>query len=326
LSYLGKDRFDPADQLDCKKTIFQKAIRMRRTENLSFVKMHGLGNDFIILDGRDGSTMPDANQYRALADRHKGIGCDQFMVILPAADAADIQLDMYNADGSVAGACGNGTRCVASLIMAETGKDSVLIRTVAGLLSAHLDPVTGLISVNMGPVHTDGQSIGLTQSVDPLAVDLGLASFGPATALSMGNPHAVFFTEDAESVELEKWGPIAENHEIFANRANIEFVTILGRGAMRMRVWERGVGVTLACGSGACAAAAAGYLRGLTDSDVDVYLDGGRLQISWQNAEDGKGGQVIMTGPVSHVATGVIPATFFETLLADSLSDEAPSL
>ena len=284
---------------------------MSRTEKLPFLKMHGLGNDFIVLDGRDGSPMPDAIQMQALAHRHLGIGCDQLMVLMPPVDGVDVVLDMFNADGGVAGACGNGTRCVADLIMAERNTDKVVIRTISGDLPAWRADKDAPISVQMGPVHTSWQDIPLTRDMDTLFLDLGLADFGSATALSVGNPHAVFFVEDAEAVDIEKWGPIAEQHPIFADRANIEFVSVIARDTIRMRVWERGVGVTMACGSGACAAAAAGILRGLTTRKQQVQLDGGILEIDWQDADSAAGGQIIMTGAVATIASGIIPAAFF---------------
>ena len=284
---------------------------MSRTEKLPFLKMHGLGNDFIVLDGRDGSPMPDAVQMQALAHRHLGIGCDQLMVLMPPVDGVDVVLDMFNADGSVAGACGNGTRCVADLIMVERNTDKVVIRTISGDLPAWRANRDAPISVQMGPVHTGWHDIPLTRDMDTLFLDLGLGDFGSATALSVGNPHAVFFVEDAEAVDIEKWGPIAEQHPIFADRANIEFVSVIARDTIRMRVWERGVGVTMACGSGACAAAAAGILRGLTTHKQQAQLDGGILEIDWQDADSAAGGQIIMTGAVATIASGIIPAAFF---------------
>ena len=290
---------------------------MSRIENLPFLKMHGLGNDFIVLDGREGSAMHDALQMQALADRHKGIGCDQLMVLMPPLEGIDVGLDMYNADGSVAGACGNGTRCVASLMMDEKGENQVVIRTKAGDLLAWRDMVGADISVQMGPVHTSWQDIPLSRAADTAALDLGLDGFGMATAVSVGNPHAVFFIENAEAVDIEKWGPKAETHPIFANRANIEFVQVLSRREIRMRVWERGVGITMACGSGACAAVSASVLRGLTENQVTVQLDGGALEIDWRDGDAVSGGQIVMTGPVSQVASGIIPAAFFASLSAE---------
>jgi diaminopimelate epimerase len=290
---------------------------MSKMEDLPFLKMHGLGNDFIVLDGRDGSALPDSAQMKALADRHKGIGCDQLMVLMPPIEGADVVLDMYNADGSIAGACGNGTRCVASLIMAEKAVNQVVIRTIAGDLPAWRDIDGGDLSVQMGPVHTGWQDIPLSRAADTAALDLGLSGLGPATAVSVGNPHAVFFVEDAEGIDVEKWGAEAETHPIFADRANIEFVQLFSRREIRMRVWERGVGITMACGSGACASVAASVLRGLTDPKVTAHLDGGTLEIDWRDAGAPSGGQIIMTGPVSQVASGIIPAAFFASLTAE---------
>jgi len=292
---------------------------MTRTKELPFIKMHGLGNDFIVLDGRDGSPVPDAQQMQALAHRHLGLGCDQLMVLMPAAEGVDVCLDMFNADGSIAGACGNGTRCVASLLMAEKTTDRVVIRTIAGDLPCWQSGKTGQISVQMGLVNTGWQDIPLTRESDTLHLDLGLADngladLGLAVAVSVGNPHAVFFVEDAEAVDIETYGPLAEQHPIFSDRANIEFVSLKNRREMRMRVWERGVGVTMACGSGACAAAAAGVLRGLCDNQVRIELDGGILDIHWQEADSPAGGRIIMTGPVATVASGIIPARFFAAL------------
>ncbi len=282
---------------------------MRKTD-LPFLKMHGLGNDFLVLDGRDGSVMPNADQMRQMADRRKGLGCDQIMIMMPATKGADVQLDMFNADGSIAGACGNGSRCVASLLMKELNKKQVTIDTISGHLQASLQEDTGLIQINMGPIRTAWQDVPLSQPADTLHVDLGFDSLGLATCLSVGNPHAVFFCEDAETVDVEKWGPLAEQHGLFPDRANIEFVSVLSQDEIRMRVWERGTGITLACGSGACAAAAASILHGRTKSSVKVHLDGGVLQIDWPETDQTNDRQIYMTGPVSLVAKGIIPACF----------------
>ena len=274
--------------------------------DLPFYKMHGLGNDFIVLDSRAGQLMPDADQMRLLADRRLGLGCDQIMVIRSSHTPQTIRLDMFNADGSPAGACGNGTRCVARLVMDQDGADKIGIETIAGHLTGwRADKASEIISADMGPVFTDWTDIPTIKPVDTLSVDLGLAEFGPATLVSVGNPHAVFFVDDADAVDLLKWGPLAEHHDLFADRANIEFIQILDRQTIRMRVWERGAGVTMACGSGACAAAVAAARRGLTEDEVTIHLDGGALQICWRRDGDG---HVVMTGPASYVAQGVVPA------------------
>ena len=282
---------------------------MTLATDLPFHKMHGLGNDFIVLDSRDNQVMPDEHQMRYLADRHKGVGCDQIMVIRSSDQANTIRLDMFNADGSPAGACGNGTRCVARLVMDQAGRDEIGIETVAGHLKGwRSNAQSDVISADMGPVSLDWQDIPTSRALDTLTVDLGFPELGAATLVSVGNPHAVFFVEDAEAVNLHHWGPLAEQHALFPDRANIEFIQILDRKTIRMRVWERGAGVTLACGSGACAVAVASACRGLTDNKVNLHLDGGALQITWRRNTDG---HVVMTGPATYVAEGVISASFF---------------
>ena len=284
---------------------------MTITTDLPFLKMHGLGNDFIVLDGRDGQVMPDAAQMRLLADRRLGLGCDQIMVIRASDTPQTIRLDMFNSDGSPAGACGNGTRCVARLVMDQSGTDHIGIDTVAGHLSGWRDGAAGdIISADMGPVHTGWSDIPTTEKVDTLSVDLGFAELGPATLVSVGNPHAVFFVDDAEAVDILRLGPQAEHHGLFADRANIEFAELRDRRNIRMRVWERGAGVTMACGSGACATAVAAARRGLSEDEVTIHLDGGPLQILWRRDGDG---HVVMTGPASYVASGVVPASVLAT-------------
>ena len=285
---------------------------MKLTTELPFFKMNGLGNDFIVLDGRENQFMPDGDQMRHLADRHKGMGCDQIMIMRPSDQVGTIRLDMFNADGSPAGACGNGTRCVARLVMDQESSDKIGIETVAGhLKSWRADARSDVISVDMGPVSLDWQDIPTNRAVDTLAVDLGFPELGVATLVSVGNPHAVFFVENVETVNLHHWGPLAEQHTLFSDRANIEFIQILDRQTIRMRVWERGAGMTLACGSGACAAAVASACRGLTDNEVTLHLDGGAVQIMWRRDTDG---HVVMTGPTTYVAEGIIYASFFGDL------------
>ena len=277
--------------------------------DLNFYKMHGLGNDFIVLDSRDNQVMPNEQQMRYLADRHKGLGCDQIMVLRSSDKPDTIRLDMFNADGSPAGACGNGTRCVARLVMDQEARNEISIETASGHLKGwRADARSDVISADMGLVSTNWQDIPTNRAVDTLAVDLGFPELGAATLVSVGNPHAVFFVENAEAVNLHHWGPMAEQHALFSDRANIEFIQILDRQTIRMRVWERGVGVTLACGSGACAAAVASSCRGLTDNEVTLHLDGGSLQIMWRRDKDG---HVVMTGPATYVAEGIISSSFF---------------
>jgi len=259
------------------------------------VKMHGIGNDFVVLDARPGGSAAglvlSQDQARHLADRHFGIGCDQILIIASAdVPEADITMLIFNSDGSEAKACGNGSRCVADLVMAETDADELAISTKGGLI--HARRVGDDVSIDMGIVKLDWADIPLAQAMDTMAVDLGRPNLPPAITVNMGNPHAVHIVDDAEAIDLAAIGPILEHHEFFPERANIEFISRLDQDVIRMRVWERGSGITIACGTGACASAVAAARAGLTGRQVEVVLDGGRLSIDWR--EDG---HVIMTGP-----------------------------
>ena len=270
---------------------------------IRFLKMHGLGNDFIVLDARQHDFELTKQAASHLADRRFGVGCDQIMILRTAHSEADIFLDMRNQDGSVTGACGNGTRCVASLIMDERGTDKVVIETQAGLL--HARRVDDLIEVDMGPAWLEWQQIPLAQETDTLFVDLSPEETEKATAVSMGNPHAVFFVDDVMQIDVKKRGADLEHHRLFPEAANISFATITGTDQIRMRVFERGVGITSACGSGACAVAVAAHRRGLTGRQTEVILDGGSLYITWH--DDGtKEGRVLMKGPASLAYEGAL--------------------
>jgi len=267
---------------------------------LPFRKMHGAGNDFVIIDARTGADPITPALARALGDRNRGVGFDQLAVMHPAADA-DITLDFWNSDGSRAGACGNATRCVAHLLMAETGRSEALIRTRRGLLRAQR--VGGAIWVNMGAPELDWRAVPLSAEMETLQLDLP----GAPTAVGMGNPHCVHFVADAEAVDLATKGATIEHHPLFPERTNVEFASPLGTDRLRLRVWERGAGITLACGSGACAAAVAAYRRGLSGRRVELVMDGGTLIADWR--DDG----VWLTGPVAHV---------FEAVLAPDFGDQ----
>ena len=267
---------------------------------LRFCKMHGLGNDFVIIDARSGANPVTPALARAVGDRHRGVGFDQLAVIL-SAEAADFRLEFWNADGSKAGACGNATRCVSDLMMRELGKQSVRLLTERGALSA-LRRADGLVSVNMGPPLLEAAMIPVLG--DPLALPLA----GEPVAVGMGNPHCVFFVPDAEAVEVAALGPGIETHPLFPERTNVEFASLLAPDHLRMRVWERGAGITLACGSGTCATAVAAHLRGLTGRRVTVDVDGGRLEIDWR--DDG----VWMTGPTAFVFEGTLSPAFLANL------------
>ena len=259
--------------------------------SVPFRKMHGLGNDFVVLDGRRASIVVDAAAARALADRHTGIGCDQLIVIEPPkAPAAHAFMRILNADGSTAEACGNGTRCIARLIAEETGKPLVRLETVAGMLAAEMLP-DGRVTVDMGEVRTFWRDIPLAREMDTLAVDLAGGPLASPVCSNIGNPHATFFVDDAEAVDLAVLGPLLETDPLFPQRANIGIASIVGPTRIRLRIWERGVGITRACGSGACAALVGAHRRGLTGRQATIVLDGGELDILWRDD-----GHVLTTG------------------------------
>jgi len=271
---------------------------------LPFIKMHGLGNDFVVLDFRAHGNPLDASGVRAIADRRTGVGCDQLLAIEPAAtELADIFLRIYNPDGGEAEACGNGTRCVASLLMAETGAEHVVIETVAGMRDAEARP-GGLVAVDMGPAGDGWRDIPLAEAVDTLHLPVSAGPLADGVGVTMGNPHAVFFVADAAAVNLARLGPKLERDPLFPERANIGVVQLLSRDRLRFRVWERGAGITRACGSGACAALVAAHRRGLSERRAEVVLDGGILTIEWLTD-----GHVLMTGPVATSFTGTLDPT-----------------
>lgn len=269
---------------------------------LGFIKMHGAGNDFVIIDSRGREAVVTPALARALGDRNRGVGFDQLAEIRTA-EGADFALDFWNSDGSRAGACGNATRCVSDLVMRETGRDAVTLITARGGLSA-VRRADGLVSVNMGAPQLDWAEVPLAHAVDMLHLPIA----GDPLAVGMGNPHCVFFVPDAEAVDLPTRGRAVEHDALYPQRTNVEFAALTGPDQVRMRVWERGAGITLACGSGACATAVAAHLRGLTGRRVTLQLDGGVLEVDWR--EDG----VWMTGPVARVFDGVLSPAFLAAL------------
>lgn len=278
----------------------------------AFAKMHGLGNDFVILDWRnDPDRRVPAAAAQRLADRRLGIGCDQILVIRPSQEA-DIRMDILNQDGSLSGACGNGTRCVADLVMAETGADRISIVTDGGMLSAWR-AADDQISVDMGPVFTGWQDVPLAESMDTLHVPLGVAGLPDAVCHALGNPHAVVFVEDAEGLDLARLGPQVEQSSLFPDRVNLSVLSRRDDGSFRMRVWERGVGITMACGSGACASGVAIARRGLGCDVNKIVMDGGAVTIAWQRDN----GHVVITGPVAYVASGYLSPEISALLEAD---------
>lgn len=264
---------------------------------LPFRKMHGAGNDFVVIDSRGGEAMVTAALARAIGDRHRGVGFDQ-LVELRVHATDDLALDFWNADGSRAGACGNATRCVADLAMVESGRDTLTLRTARGQLRA--ERRDGAIWVNMGAPLTDWRDIPLAGAQDHLHLPIA----GDPVAVGMGNPHCVFLVDDAEAVALETRGAEIEHHALFPQATNVEFASVLAPDRLRMRVWERGTGVTLACGSGACAVAVAAHLRGQSGRRVKIDVDGGVLEVDWR--DDG----VWLSGPVAYVFDGVLTPDF----------------
>ena len=261
--------------------------------------MHGLGNDFVVLDARQAAFDLTPERRRVIADRRLGVGCDQLIVLEPPTDReADVFMRIYNPDGGEAGACGNATRCVASVVMDERKTDHVTVQTISGMLDSQKTGTgsNGLpvISVDMGPARLDWRDIPVAQACDTNHMPIGLGPLQDPVGTNMGNPHATFFVDDAASVPLAELGPRLEHDRFFPERANIGVAQLLGEGRLRLRVWERGAGITLACGSGACAAVVAASRRGLVQRTADVVLEGGTLTIEWL-----RDGHVLMTGGIA---------------------------
>ena len=271
------------------------------TNNLPFMKMHGLGNDFVVLDARDKEFALSKKIISSIADRHFGVGFDQLAIITKG--EFDAHLTFYNADGSESLACGNATRCIARYLMDEASKEKLILTTLHGQIPA-VDLGEGATSVNMGQPALEWDQVPLSENIPTLELPIE----GSPTATGMGNPHCTFFVEDAEKINLEEMGPKFENHPLFPERTNVQFASIKAPNQIRMRVWERGVGVTLASGSSSCATAVAANRRGLTEKKVQIELDGGILNINW--LEDG----VWMTGPTMKVFTGNFSEEFLNSL------------
>jgi diaminopimelate epimerase len=267
-----------------------------------FDKMHGLGNDFVIFDARETPLEMDAGRARALADRRTGIGCDQLIVLEPS-DAADLRMRIWNADGSEAGACGNASRAVALLIGGECR-----IETGGGIIAATADGSEA--SVDMGTPRFGWDEIPLAYPMDTAAMPVGWEGLEQPHAVNVGNPHVVFFVEDATEVDLARLGPIIESDPLFPERVNVNVAEVriggmnvggVRRGGIDLKVWERGAGLTQACGTGACATAVAAIKYGGMSSPVAVSQQGGTLIIEWQ-----PGGTIRMTGPATHVFSGEV--------------------
>jgi diaminopimelate epimerase len=276
----------------------------------AFLKMHGLGNDFVIIDGRTDDFIADQNLLLAIANRRRGIGCDQVIILQqPKSSEADVYLDMYNADASSLRACGNATRCVAQLLFEELARDHATIQTVAGLLKVSQTD-DGMTTVDMDAARLSWEEIPLAHAVDTLHVPLAIGTLSDACCVNIGNPHAVFFVPDIDSIPLAEWGSKLEMSPLFPDRANIEIAQLLAPDRIRMRVWERGSGITQACGSAACATIVAAVRRGLMSiRRATIVMDGGEATLEW-----GTNNHVYLTGPTAKVYRGVLDDEFFACL------------
>ena len=279
---------------------------------MPFLKMHGLGNDFVVLDARGSAVELTPEWRRIIADRRRGVGCDQLIVLEPPTErGADVLMRIYNPDGGEAGACGNATRCVASMLMDEGKTDHVTVQTIAGLLESQKTGMAGnglpIISVDMGPARLDWRDIPVREPCDTNHMPVGLGPLQDPVGTNMGNPHATFFVDDVVAVPLAELGPKLEHDRFFPERANIGVAQLMGDSKLRLRVWERGAGLTLACGSGACAALVAASRRGLVKRQAEVVVDGGTLSIEWLRDD-----HVLMTGGVALAFKGELDRSLLD--------------
>lgn len=278
---------------------------------IRFDKMHGIGNDFVIIDERrvPMQIIEEAQriqEVRSISDRKRGVGCDQLIVLRPST-RADAYMQIYNADGGEVAACGNASRCVAWLMMREGRKDNALIETEAGLLECRLEP-TGLVRVNMGQPWLHWEDIPLAAEQDTYCLETAWEGvLIRPVAVNVGNPHLVFFVENVGKIPLKTAGAALERDPLFPERVNVNVVQVDSPAHVTMRTWERGAGETLACGTGACAAVVAARRRGLVEPEVAVQLPGGELVIRWNGTEEDPAHDVWMTGPVAHSFSGELP-------------------
>lgn len=256
-----------------------------------FRKMHGLGNDFVVIDARTQPVEMTPARARAIADRRRGIGCDQLILLSPSA-TADVRMRIFNPDGSEVGACGNATRAVALLLGGER-----TIETDGGLLSTSASGDSA--RVDMGHPRFDWNQIPLAYPMDTRAMPVAWEELATPAAVNVGNPHAIFFVPDCDALDLARLGPLIEHDPLFPERINVNVATITGPQSLKLRVWERGAGLTLACGTGACATAVAAIRAGLVTAPVAVDLPGGQLTIDWRAGEP-----IIMSGPAVEVFAG----------------------
>jgi diaminopimelate epimerase len=272
---------------------------------LSFTKMHGLGNDFVVIDGFSRSVALNADQVRCIADRRFGVGCDQLLLVeRPTVNRADFRYRIFNADGGEVEQCGNGARCFARFVREKglTTKTEIVVETLAGIIYPRIE-ADGQVTVNMGEPQFEPAEIPFSAPARATVYDLEVdGKVYQISALSMGNPHAVQVVADVDTAPVTTIGPLIERHLRFPRRVNAGFMQVLSRDCIRLRVYERGAGETLACGTGACAAVAAGRLRGLLGDTVEVRLPGGAMKIAWA----GEGEPVWMTGPAVTVFEGTL--------------------
>jgi diaminopimelate epimerase len=280
------------------------------TTTIHFRKMNGLGNDFVVLDGRGRALGLGPDAVRAIADRKGGIGCDQIIALEPSRQA-DVFMRIWNADGGEVGACGNAARCVAALVAAERDVANVSIETESGVIGASVNADRS-VTIDMGAPRFAWNEIPLSKPFDDMrAIDIGPIN-DPAlvspSAVNVGNPHCLFFVDDVEAHDLARLGPALEHHPLFPERANISLVQVLGPSHLKLRTWERGSGLTRACGTAACAAAVAAARRELSGRKVSVSLPGGDLRIEWRETD----GHILMIGPYALDYEGALPATLFQ--------------
>ncbi len=273
---------------------------------MNFTKWHGLGNDFVITEWLKGEALPSADTAIKICDRYRGIGGDGWVLLLPGNEEADLTMHIFNSDGTVAEMCGNAIRCVAIYAYRNglASEKKVKINTLAGLKIAEIvDEEEGIVRVNMGRPQLLNKDIGVYENPDEVALRQHVMIADrdwEYTGVSMGNPHAVFFVENAEDIALTEWGPQIETHPSFRHKINVEFASVTAPNQLRMRVWERGCGVTQACGTGSCATLVAAVTNGLIDKEADILLDGGTLHIEWE----GGSAPVFMSGPATFVFSG----------------------
>jgi diaminopimelate epimerase len=277
------------------------------TNTRGFRKMNGLGNDFVVVDARSGALALSPEAVQAIADRKEGIGCDQLIALEPSSQA-DVFMRIWNAEGGEVAACGNAARCVAAVIAEEQGKPQVTIETEDQVLGAAV-PGDGQVTIDMGAPRLRWDEIPLaeefhdTRRIELQAGPIDAPVLHSPAVVNVGNPHAIFFVDDVEAIDLARVGPMLEHHPLFPERANISVAQVLSPGHVKLRTWERGVGLTRACGTAACASAVAAVRRELTDRNVKVSLPGGDLVIEWREAD----GHVLMTGPYALDFEGTLP-------------------